>query len=84
MLGNAARYDFSRKIAMPAAATISADFRDFHSTARPTPHLRAPGFAGIKGFWRRGWDSNPRKDFTSLNGLANRRLQPLGHPSTRE
>ncbi len=36
---------------------------------------------GLK--WRRGWDSNPRKDFTSLNGLANRRLQPLGHPSTR-
>ena len=31
--------------------------------------------------WRRGWDSNPRKDLTSLNGLANRRLQPLGHPS---
>jgi site-specific DNA recombinase len=31
--------------------------------------------------WRREWDSNPRKDFTSLNGLANRRLQPLGHPS---
>ncbi len=34
-----------------------------------------------KEAWRRGWDSNPRKGLTPLNGLANRRLQPLGHPS---
>ena len=33
--------------------------------------------------WRRGWDSNPRYTFTVHNGLANRRLQPLGHPSVR-
>ncbi len=33
--------------------------------------------------WRRGWDSNPRYALTAYNGLANRRLQPLGHPSTR-
>ena len=33
--------------------------------------------------WRRGWDSNPRYTFTVYNGLANRRLQPLGHPSVR-
>ena len=31
--------------------------------------------------WRRERDSNPRYDFTSYNGLANRRLQPLGHLS---
>jgi hypothetical protein len=31
--------------------------------------------------WRRGWDSNPRYALTAYNGLANRRLQPLGHPS---
>jgi SAM-dependent methyltransferase len=30
---------------------------------------------------RRERDSNPRYDFTSYNGLANRRLQPLGHLS---
>src|ERR1700733_3415269 len=34
-----------------------------------------------KGFWRRRWDSNPRYALTAYNGLANRRLQPLGHPS---
>jgi hypothetical protein len=31
--------------------------------------------------WRREGDSNPRYGFTPYNGLANRRLQPLGHPS---
>ena len=31
--------------------------------------------------WRRGWDSNPRYGLSPYNGLANRRLQPLGHPS---
>jgi hypothetical protein len=35
-------------------------------------------------FWRRRWDSNPRYAFTAYNGLANRRLQPLGHPSAAE
>jgi hypothetical protein len=34
--------------------------------------------------WRRGWDSNPRYGLSPYNGLANRRLQPLGHPSTDE
>jgi hypothetical protein len=34
--------------------------------------------------WRRGWDSNPRYGLTPYNGLANRRLQPLGHPSAEE
>ena len=32
------------------------------------------------GWWRRR-DSNPRYGFRPYNGLANRRLQPLGHVS---
>ena len=35
------------------------------------------------GRWRRRRDSNPRYAFTAYNGLANRRLQPLGHVSSR-
>ena len=31
--------------------------------------------------WRREGDSNPRYGLKPYNGLANRRLQPLGHPS---
>ena len=31
--------------------------------------------------WRSRRDSNPRYAFTAYNGLANRRLQPLGHSS---
>ena len=31
--------------------------------------------------WRSRRDSNPRYVFTTYNGLANRRLQPLGHSS---
>ena len=33
------------------------------------------------GYWRRGRDLNPRYGFRPYNGLANRRLQPLGHLS---
>src|SRR3712207_6666944 len=33
--------------------------------------------------WRRRRDSNPRYAFEAYNGLANRRLQPLGHVSVR-
>jgi hypothetical protein len=32
-------------------------------------------------YWRRRRDSNPRYAFGAYNGLANRRLQPLGHVS---
>jgi hypothetical protein len=32
--------------------------------------------------WRRRRDSNPRYALTAYNGLANRRLQPLGHVSS--
>lgn len=46
---------------------------------------RGRGCPGIRDFlegeWRRGWDSNPRKGLSPFNGLANRRLRPLGHPS---
>src|SRR4029078_1828027 len=34
--------------------------------------------------WRRRRDSNPRYAFGAYNGLANRRLQPLGHVSLCE
>src|SRR5215475_12288737 len=33
--------------------------------------------------WRRRRDSNPRYALRAYNGLANRRLQPLGHISVR-
>src|SRR5665647_1671743 len=36
--------------------------------------------SNLKG-WRRRRDSNPRYAFGAYNGLANRRLQPLGHVS---
>src|SRR5262249_14771942 len=35
----------------------------------------------VLDFWRRRRDSNPRYAFGAYNGLANRRLQPLGHVS---
>jgi hypothetical protein len=35
-------------------------------------------------YWRRRRDSNPRYALTAYNGLANRRLQPLGHVSVRQ
>jgi integrase len=35
-----------------------------------------------KSQWRREGDSNPRYGFWPYNGLANHRLQPLGHLST--
>jgi hypothetical protein len=34
-----------------------------------------------KSKWRREGDSNPRYDFWPYTGLANQRLQPLGHLS---
>src|SRR5665213_820954 len=34
--------------------------------------------------WRSRRDSNPRYAFGAYNGLANRRLQPLGHSSTSQ
>src|ERR1700694_2275201 len=37
---------------------------------------------GPNCFWRRGRDSNPRYSFGPYTGLANQRLQPLGHLSS--
>ena len=37
----------------------------------------------FNALWRRRGDSNPRYAFTAYNGLANRRLKPLGHVSIR-
>ena len=48
------------------------------SLPQKKPH-RPDGLWGF--FWRRRRDSNPRYAFGAYNGLANRRLQPLGHVS---
>jgi hypothetical protein len=40
-----------------------------------------PGVRSSVLKWRRRRDSNPRYGFRPYNGLANRRLQPLGHVS---
>jgi Protein of unknown function (DUF3551) len=46
------------------------------------PRAKKRGFEWIKPKgWRRRRDSNPRYAFGAYNGLANRRLQPLGHVS---
>ena len=37
-----------------------------------------------RSLWRRRRDSNPRYAFGAYNGLANRRLQPLGHVSVTQ
>ena len=64
--------------------TIGGPWHDGRLPARPGSWRRRTKqeclFVSRVG-WRRGWDSNPRKGLTPLNGLANRRLQPLGHPS---
>src|SRR4051794_16411972 len=41
-----------------------------------------PKFGRSEG-WRSRRDSNPRYAFGAYNGLANRRLQPLGHSSAK-
>ena len=44
----------------------------------------SPATAAVRSFvlnWRRRRDSNPRYALRAYNGLANRRLQPLGHIS---
>src|SRR5437870_8837098 len=37
---------------------------------------------GPELLWRRGRDSNPRYSFGPYTGLANQRLEPLGHLSS--
>ena len=60
------------------------------SDSPSTPKLRRAAFAreracqpklGRSEGWRSRRDSNPRYAFGAYNGLANRRLQPLGHSS---
>ena len=52
---------------------------------RPRINFQAAGARGdsepVIHAWRRRRDSNPRYAFGAYNGLANRRLQPLGHVS---
>ena len=60
--------DASKKTAIPSVfKALSAEF------------LRS-AFRRDAG-WRSRRDSNPRYAFGAYNGLANRRLQPLGHSS---
>src|SRR5215472_14161848 len=63
---------------------VHALSRRVPSAARPSlPESWVLSFARHQGRWRRGGDSNPRYGFWPYNGLANRRLQPLGHLSAR-
>ena len=49
---------------------------------RAVSRVKFRAFESIKySDWRRRRDSNPRYAFGAYNGLANRRLQPLGHVS---
>ncbi len=52
---------------------------EFNST--PMTKIAACGEKPSKLRWRREGDSNPRYGFWPYNGLANHRLQPLGHLS---
>ena len=74
----------SRKVQHPPPGT--AREREPPGSDAPARRLRAADLARRSsqadwGDWRRGWDSNPRYGLSPYNGLANRRLQPLGHPS---
>src|SRR5262245_54045526 len=63
-----------------------------HALSRRVPSAARPSLRWLvrspvvrdREEWRRGGDSNPRYGFWPYNGLANRRLQPLGHLSARE
>lgn len=59
---------------------VSQRFKNRWATSWLLRHHEPKGPC-FSGEWRRGWDSNPRYRLTPYNGLANRRLQPLGHPS---
>src|SRR3954463_1468174 len=52
-------------------------FRHRDARRRSVPKL------GRSEGWRSRRDSNPRYAFGAYNGLANRRLQPLGHSSAK-
>src|SRR4051812_23146896 len=65
-------------LAFPRRGHGASDTKQMRGS-QPRSRLRAPQTARIE--WRRGRDSNPRYGFTPYNGLANRRLRPLGHLS---
>jgi hypothetical protein len=80
-----------------ALATYSSACLASRSTIGSLPSRSSLAFfAGLPGlffdgggrwftwFWRRRRDSNPRYALRAYNGLANRRLQPLGHISAQE
>src|SRR5438105_8906635 len=46
-----------------------------------SPTLYPTELRALRPLWRRGRDSNPRYSFGPYTGLANQRLQPLGHLS---
>ena len=54
---------------------------DFNS--EPSNTFAAGDQISLKSKWRREGDSNPRYDFWPYTGLANQRLQPLGHLSNQ-
>jgi site-specific DNA recombinase len=82
--GGGYRRDHLRALAQ-RVEVAEGEVRIMGSKSRLLQTLVANGGAGAvptQGLkWRRGWDSNPRYGFRPYNGLANRRLQPLGHPS---
>jgi hypothetical protein len=80
---------FNSKIQMTTQTTFPSSARR-PIGGQPTPQKRHCGLEGINfradgrlviRNWRRRRDSNPRYAFGAYNGLANRRLQPLGHVS---
>ena len=76
-------------ILVPAQAVRSADqpLCPLFTNAVPTNFEAAHPIAirePVNSRWRRRRDSNPRYAFGAYNGLANRRLQPLGHVSACE
>ena len=82
--------DFLKKIGsnfQMADKSLAVDFKKLwnllaefnsHSTTSTARQRENP----LKSNWRREGDSNPRYDFWPYTGLANQRLQPLGHLST--
>src|SRR5262249_22671577 len=73
---------FPLRLLLRAAAARLKDFVSRNGHCARDGLISAP-IRKLK-FWRRRRDSNPRYAFGAYNGLANRRLQPLGHVSVSE
>ena len=69
-----ARLAFSVALAEGPNSSVSRIRGPYLARNSQSPRQREAG-------WRRRRDSNPRYAFGAYNGLANRRLQPLGHVS---